>query len=260
MRVPVLRGRGITEQDRDGTPLVVVINETMARRFWPGQDPLGQRIEQWGKSREIVGIVRDAKYRTLGEAPEPFLFLPFLQQFEPDMNLHVRTTGDPASVLPAVRAAAQSIDVSLAVETKLLSEHLGIAFLLPRVGATLLSGFGLLGLALACLGLFGVVSSYVNQRQREIGIRLAVGATRGAIVRQVLVRGLSLTGVGIGVGLLGALVFARLLSTFLYGVSPVDPIVFATTAGVLMMAATAACLVPARRAARLDPVMSLRQE
>lgn len=260
MRMPVLRGRGITEQDREGTPLVVVINETMARRFWPGQDPLGQRIEQWGKSREIVGIVRDAKYRTLGEAPEPFLFLPFLQQFEPDMNLHVRTIGDPASVLPAVRAAAQSIDVGLAVETKLLSDHLGIAFLLPRVGATLLSGFGLLGLVLACLGLFGVVSSYVNQRQREIGIRIAVGATRGAIVRQVLVRGLSLTGIGIGVGLLGALVFARLLSTFLYGVSPVDPTVFATTAGVLMMAAAAACLLPARRASRLDPVVALRQD
>jgi putative ABC transport system permease protein len=262
MGIPIVRGRDFTTADREGARDVAVINESMARRFWPNQDPVGRSIRHASgpESFEIIGVARDIKYRTLGELPAPFLYLPFSQRHNANMHLHVRTAGDPRQVLPAVRQVAQQMDVSLAVDTKLLIEHLGITFLLPRVGASVLAMFGLLGLGLASLGIFGVVSAYVNGRIREIGVRVAIGASRGQVVRLVLGRGMALTAVGIGFGILGGLGFTRLLAGYLYDVNLSDPIVFALTAGLLLAVAALACLLPIRRALAIDPAAALRYD
>jgi predicted permease len=259
MGVPLVRGRAFEERDREGTPQVAIVNETFARRFWPGEDPIGRRIAIGDVAREIVGVARDGKYVSLGEDPAPHYYIPWAQDYESDMVLQVRTA-DPVRLLPQLVAQARALDPELPVEATTIEEHLGFALLPQRLGALVLGAFGAIGALLASLGLYGVVSYLVSQRTAEIGIRIALGASAANVRGLVVRRGMGLTAVGLLVGLLGALLAARLVSGFLFGVSASDPVILTTVSLLFAAVALLASWVPAARAARVDPMRALRSE
>jgi predicted permease len=261
MKMPIIRGRPLTDEDHGGAPGVVVINEAMARAYWPGGDPIGRRITHGGpRELSVIGIVADSKFGSLGERNVPMFFLSALQYPSTDMKLHVRTVGDPAPVLPMVRRAIESMDESLAVDASLLRDEIGIVFVMPRAGATLLSLFGVLGVLLACIGLFGVITQYVNQRAQEIGVRMALGARRREVMALIVRRGVGLTAVGVLIGLPLATLLWRLLSSRLYGVSTHDAVTLASVGVLLMIIGAVASLLPALKASRVDPVTVLRAQ
>ncbi|HYY98875.1 MAG TPA: ABC transporter permease [Pyrinomonadaceae bacterium] len=268
MGIPLVAGRAFTEADKEGVQGVVIVNETLARRFFPGQDPargaVGRRISfqsDSGPWLEIVGVARDGKYWTIGEAPQLFTYSPLAQSYSSTATLVVRADGDPRSLAPAIRAEVSKLDPALPLfDVKTMEEHMGVSLFPARVAATLLGGFGLLALLLAAMGVYGVVSYSVAQRTREIGIRLALGARAGNVLRLVAGRGMALVVAGLVAGLAGALVLTRFMEGVLYGVSATDALTF--TLVVLLLAAVAllACLVPARRASKVDPMVALRHE
>lgn len=262
--IPLLRGRDFGAQDQENSPGVVIINETFAGRYFPNQDPLGRRLSFGGTQGpwlEVVGVVRDAKYLTLGELPTPFVYQSLRQRHESGMVLHVRTGGSPASYLAAVRGEVQAVEKNLPItNVRPMTELLDISLSPARMGALLLGTFGLLALLLAAIGLYGVISFLVSRRTHEIGIRLALGAQRADVLRLILREGMTLVGFGLALGLLAALIATRLLAGFLYGVSATDPVTFGGIVAILTVAALIASLIPARRAARVDPLVAIRYE
>jgi predicted permease len=264
LQIPLLQGRNFTEQDKEGTPDVVIINETMARQLFPGENPIGKRFRIGEKStrpREIIGVARDGKYRTLGESPQSFLFLPQLQNYRPEMTLVVSGRGNVEGIAERVRGEVNKLDARLPVyNIKTVNEHIDFALWGPRTAATLAATFGVLALALAALGLFGVMSYTVAQRTREIGIRVALGASRRNVLKLIAKQGLTLTLIGILIGLTAAFAATRVLSGLLYGVSATDPLTFVAVALLLAVAALLACYIPARRATKVDPTIALRYE
>ncbi|MDQ3687915.1 MAG: ABC transporter permease [Acidobacteriota bacterium] len=264
MNIPVLRGRDFTAQDREGTPGVVVINETFARRYFPDQDPLGKRLSVSGARGpwlEVVGLARDGKYVTLGETPAPMIYQSILQRHETGMTLLIRTNGDPANFAASVRREVQAVEKNLpTTNIRPMTDLLNNSLFAARMGAVLLGAFGLLALLLAAIGLYGVMSYSVARRTREIGIRMALGARGGDVLRLVLREGMALVGFGVLLGLGVALAATRLLVSFLYGVSTTDPLTFAGIAVFLTLIALAASFIPARRATKVDPMVALRYE
>lgn len=272
LRLPIVRGRAFGEHDRPGAHRVAIVNESFVRRYFPGQDPLGRRLSTSGDQGpflEIVGVARDAKYGSLGEAPRPFFYVPFVQDFGLVQSIGsfvpatvlVRTSGDPRSRAAAIRQAVQDLDPTVSLSPpRPLADLLGLSVLPTRVAGLALGAFGAMGLGLAALGLSGVVAQSVAQRTREFGVRLALGAGRGHLVRLALGEGSRLVAIGAGVGLVLALALARAAEGFLYGLSPSDPLTFAGALAVLTLVALGAAFLPARRAGRVDPVASLRSE
>lgn len=261
MGIPIVRGRAIAPGDVDGQPQVVVINETMARRYWPAGDPIGTTIRYGSGPVTIVGIARDGKYSRLSEPPRNYMYLPALQNYRPDLLLHVRSDADPSVLLPAVRAAVRELDPNLALfDVRTVQEHLRISTFLARMAASMLGVFGALGLLLASVGLYGVIAFNAAQRTREIGVRMALGATHAHVVWLVLRDGWVLAGIGIAAGLLLAFGASRLVASQLTGVSGTDPLSFAGTAVLLAAVAAMACVLPARRAAALSAVTALRRD
>jgi predicted permease len=267
MGIPVLAGREFDRQDAEGAPPVVIVNETMARRFWPGpQAALGRRLRLserpnvFGPYYEVVGVVKDIKYRSVGEAPRPFLYVPALQNYRQQMALHLRTAGDPNLLRSAVRDRVLALDKNLLVEVATMRENMATAFLPARVAATVLGLVGVFGLSLAVVGIYGVVSYAVSQRTGEIGLRMALGAESRAILRLVIEQGLKLTLIGVAVGSVLALAFTRFLSGLLVGVSAADPLTFIVVPPLLTAVAIFACWIPARRATKVDPMIALRRE
>jgi predicted permease len=261
MGIEIVRGRGFEPGDRTGARAVAVVNESFARRFWPGENPIGRRIST-GKFgvREIVGVVRDGKYRSLTEESQPHFYQPFAQAYEPDMVLVARASTEARSLLGPLLREAQTLDPELPVEASTMEEHLGLALLPQRIGSAVLTGFGAITTLLAALGLYGVMSYVVSQRTREIGIRVALGA-RGRDVRLlVLRRAFAVTLAGVGLGIAGALATARLLASFLVNVSPSDPTTLLSVTAFFAAVAVLASWLPARRAAAVDPVRALRWE
>jgi predicted permease len=264
MGIALVRGRDFTAPDREGAPGVVLINESFARRYFAGQEPLGRRLSFRGPRGpwlEVAGIVRDSKYRTLGEGPTPFVYQPLAQNHETGMTLLVRAAGDPLALAGVVRREVQALDRNLPVSdlqplTTLLSSSLFPA----RMGAVLLGAFGLLALLLAAVGLYGVMSYSVSRRTREIGVRMALGAQTTDVLRLVLREGMTLVVIGIAGGLVAASAVSRLLQSFLYGISPMDGATFATIPVILAAVALLASYLPARRAAKVDPMIALRYE
>ena len=262
MRIPIVRGRPITEDDKAGGPKVAVINETMAKKFWPGGDAIGKRFHFFGQNEpwaEIVGVARDAKYTFLGEDPQSYIYEAHAQRYSGAQTLIVRTTGNPAPLLVPVERELKTLDpdvplTALATVGKTLNDGLWA----PRAGASLLGLFGLLALILAAVGIYSVMSYSVTQRQREIGIRMALGARRQDVLRMMLGRGMRVVAVGLGVGLLISFALARLAATLLVGISPWDATSFAGAAAVLAAVAMAANFFPTRRAAGIDPTVALR--
>jgi predicted permease len=258
--IPLVRGRAFDQRDRAGAAPVAIVNQSFARRFWPAGDPIGRRIVTGDVTREVIGIARDAKYVSLGEEPQPHYYVPWAQAYEPDMVLQVRTAGDPRALLPALAAQARAIDPDLPVEPITIEQHLGYALLPQRLGAIVLGAFGAIGVGLAALGLYGVMSYIVSQRTAEIGIRMALGATASDVRRLVVRRGMGLTAVGLAIGLAGALAAGRLVAGFLFGVRAADPLILGVVVALFGAVAFAASWIPAYRAARVDPMRVLRAE
>lgn len=261
----LLQGREFTEADREGTPRVAIINEAAAGRYWPGQNPIGRRLYVGGVSvenaREIVGVVRTGRYHTLGEDPKPAFFECFLQDVPSRATLVAHVHTDPQGVLTAIRSATQELDPRLALTTATtLEEHLTLALFPVRTSGLLLGVLGSVALVLAVSGLFGVIAYSVSQRTREVGIRMALGAQRREVQGLVVRQGMRLAGVGVGIGMVVALAATRLLRGLLFGVSPTDPVTFLGIPALLLAVAGFACWLPARRAAKVDPMVALRTE
>jgi predicted permease len=262
MRVPLVGGRGFTAADRDGAPQVAVVNESFAARYWPGQGPIGKRLTAFSGATdiEVVGVARDGKYQTLTEAPLPYIYRPFLQDYE-EMTLHVRVAGDTDSFLPLLRREIRAVDSNLPI-LRLASMRSETAFatLPQRIAATLLGACAALALLLAAIGLYGVVAYAVSRRTREIGIRMALGAGRRAVVRMVLTGSLKIVAIGLAIGFALSLGAGRAVESFLGDVSSADPIALVAAPLIMIACALVASWLPARRAARIDPMKALREE
>ncbi len=254
-------GREFTDFDRPSTAPVVIINDTMARRFWPGQNAVGKALQIDKKDYQIVGVVEAGRYNRLHETVQPYLFLPFTQVFSGECTLFVETAGDPrgmiAAILKATAAVAKNLPIVNAVTLK---ESMRDATAEERSMAELLASLSILGMFLAAVGLYAAVAYLVNRRTHELGIRMALGARRGDVLRLVLAQGLRLSGAGAAVGLAGALAASRLMSRFIYGVTLTDPLSYVASILVAVSVALAACYFPARRATRVDPLVALRYE
>jgi putative ABC transport system permease protein len=263
LRISLLRGRTFAETDAEKSPKVLIINEAMANRFWPEQDALGKRLKLFGDEeyRQVVGVVADSKYNSLTEPRRPFMYLPLLQEYSPQINLHVRTSSEPKAIIAALRGEVQALDPSLpALNIETLTDRIGRSLGGERTQATLLGSGGVLALLLAAVGLYGVMSYSVAQRTREIGIRMALGAGRGNVMGLVLKQGVTLVSAGVVLGLTGAFITTRLLASLLFGVSAKDPLTFAATSATLLIVALLASYMPARRATKVDPIIALRYE
>ena len=265
--IPLVVGRDFDARDRAEGTAVVIVNETLARRFWPGENPIGKRLREFtdrGAPRpwfEVVGIARDSKYATVGEDPKPFMYRPMAQDYTPAGTVMVKTRGNAADALPLVRAAVADIDPNMALFSVMTLDSATSISLLPvKVAATVAGTLGVLALILGAIGLYGVMSYLVRQRTREIGIRMALGAERGTVVGLVTGHGMRWTGIGLVLGLAASFAVAKLIGGFLYGVGPADPTAFVGIALLLIGTAYVACYIPARRASRIDPLVALREE
>jgi hypothetical protein len=262
--IRLLAGRTISTEDRAGVPGVAVINTTLAQRLWPGVPPaevVGRRLETFNNTITVIGVMANGKYASLEEEPRGFGFFPLTQRSIGAASLYVRARGSIAPAIQVVRDELTALDPNVALEQATLLESDIERMLIPqRLGSTLVGAFGIIGLVLATMGLYGVLAYTVAQRLREFGIRMALGARASDVVRLVLRRGLSLVGIGISLGVIGAVVAGYLIRSFLFGSSAVDPLVFAVVPIVLIAVALVASIVPAWRAATADPMASLRAE
>jgi ABC-type antimicrobial peptide transport system permease subunit len=233
----------------------------MAQQFWPNQEAVGRFLRIEGKDCQVVGVVESGKHVYLHDAPEPYMFFPFSQKFDLEAMFFVETTEDSKALAQTILREAQSVDKNLpVVDATTLQEYMRNTLGEERASVSLLGSLSVLGIFLAAVGLYGVVAYLVNRRTHEIGVRMALGARPGDVLRMVLGRGIRLAGLGAGVGLVAALAVARLMSSRLYGVKPFDPLTYAASAAVVVAVALLASYLPARRAAKVDPVVALRYE
>jgi predicted permease len=262
MQIPFVSGRAFDQNDTTSSRLVAIVNEAMARQYWPKRSAIGGRVKVGGQTLEVIGIAKDIKYRDIAEARRPFLYLPFSQQYRSRMTLHVETSGDPASMAAPVLAEIRRLDSGQPVQEVQTLQHFfeeGALFG-NRLIMQLVTVIGLLGLLLAIAGQYGVVSYSVSRQTREIGIRMAVGAGAGDVGRMVLRQGMLLTLAGLLIGGGLAALASSAVATLLVGVSALDPVVYVLIGLLLCAVSLLACYVPARRASRIDPLQALRQE
>jgi putative ABC transport system permease protein len=261
--LPLVRGRAFNAGDREGSPNVAIINEQMAQRFWPGEDPIGKQIglEYPTRMAEIIGVVRDGRFRNYRAPINPCYYVPFSQEYEGTMSLEVRAAGDPMRLVAPVRRQIHDLDEELvAGDVWTLKSFRDAGLGQERTSAALLSGFGVLAVALAGIGLYGVLAFSVARRTHEIGVRMALGASRGNVLKLVTLQGMALTLAGLAAGLIAALGLTRWVASALYGVQPFDPVTFIGSAVVVALVALGASYLPARRAAKVDPMVALRYE
>ena len=260
--IALVRGRTISDSDQPNTPSAVVINETMAKRFWPDQDAIGKRFKFFGQEnfQQVVGIAKDSKYNFIGEDPTPYIYQATTQVYQPQLSLFVRAP-NPQAVIGTVRGEVQQLDRNLPLTGVFtLNDIFDQSLWAPRMGASLLAVFAGLSLVLAVIGIYGVMAYSVSQRTRELGIRMALGASRADVVRLVVLQGLRLTIAGVIVGLAVSFAVTRLVATLLFSVSPTDLLTFIAVPALLALAALGASYLPARRATRIDPMIALRYE
>jgi len=265
MEIPILEGRDFDSHDDDRSPYVMIINETAARHFWPGQNPLGKRlkfVEDVGYSEaEVVGVVRDVKYKELWEKPRPYLFFPVTQAYDPDTTLHVKTSVDPLSLVAAVRRQVQALDANVPTgKITTLDHHLQTQLSQPRLAAWFSGMLGIVALILAASGIYALVAYAVVQRTREIGIRMALGAQKHNVLRLVMGQAMVHVCGGAVAGLILALSFGRLIAGSLHQVSPNSPYILVGITLLLAVVSLLACYIPARRATKVDPMVALRYE
>jgi predicted permease len=261
--IPVRAGRDFDERDRSRVPHVVIVNETFARRHFPGEDPIGRTlITGMGQlPSQIVGVVADVRGTSLNTPPEADYFLPALQRPETFTNILVRTTAAPAAMTGPVREALGTVDPDLPLlEPQALETRIAQTVAARRLALVLLAGFAALALVIASLGVYSVMAYLVAFRTSEIGIRMALGASPGAVMRMVLGQGRRLALAGIAIGIVGALAVSRLLQQALFEVDAGEPLIYAAVSAALLLVAECASFVPARRATRIDPVIALRSQ
>jgi predicted permease len=260
VHIPILEGREFTQDDDQKTPDVVIVDQTAARRFWPGQDPLGKRLRVGGSLSTVVGVAKNSTHTFVNESPEPMVYISYLQHPGYETMVQVKTEGNPADLATAVENAVHEIDTRLPVfDVRSMRESTQMASSLAVIQSALAGMFALIGLVLAVTGIYGVVSYRTQMRTHEIGIRMALGASRIDVMRLVLVQGLWLTGMGLAVGLAFALGLTGLITRLLYGISSNDPLTVVSVVMLLGAMGLLACYVPARRAMRLNPVTAIRE-
>jgi putative ABC transport system permease protein len=266
LNIPMLAGRPFGDRDRESAPDVAIVNETLARRIWGHENPLEKRL-MWRMGRDgtrtatVVGVARDIRGRNLFEAAAPMLYLPMLQTYQPSAVLHIRSSVGHGPLVAGLRDEVHALDRNLPVHSiKPLAEHVTATLTPQRLLAHITTGFGLLALLLAGVGLYGLLAYTVAQRAPEIGIRMALGAQPGAVMRGVVAQGMKVATLGVGLGLAAAFAATRLLKGLLFGVSALDPLTFASGALLLLVVALFACYFPARRSASVDPLMAIRCE
>jgi predicted permease len=263
MRIPLLRGRGFTDSDNDTSTRVAVVNQAMAQRFWPNEDAIGKRFEAKGSIWQVVGIAQNGKYAFISEDQQPFMYLPLKQSFMSMRVLQVRTSNAPEALIAPAQQVIKGIDPGLPIFSLItMNDSLAGAngFMIFRLGAALASCIGALGLIMAAVGVYGVVAFAARQRTREIGIRVALGATRGQVLKLVLRQGVWVVIAGAALGLMATIGISRGIANLLVGVSATDPITFIAATLFLVAVALYACYVPARRAMKVDPMVALRYE
>jgi predicted permease len=260
MQMPIVKGRSFTDQDRAGAPDVAILNETLASRVWAGEEPLGKTFRNGDVTVTVIGIVRDAKYRSLGEAPRGFVYVPFAQRYIGTVSLFVRHTPN-ASMTAPIRQLVANLDPALPIlSSEPMVRHAAVGLFPQRVALWVATSLGAVALLLTLIGIYGVTAYTVAQRTREIGIRIALGSSRGNVLGLIVGQGMRLGVIGVALGIAGAFAATRLLESMLFGVSGSDPIALGAAGGLLLAAALLASWVPARRAARVDPMVALRQE
>jgi predicted permease len=262
MGIPLLAGRDFAPDDREGATLVAIVNDTMASQYWPGQDALGKRLQLPGQKefRQIVGIVKTSNYQSLGETPQSCVYVPLRQHYSESMVLYVRTERNPVQIISALHSEIRNIDPALPIDdirtgTKLIEQALWGA----KIGVGLLGVFGCLALGLASIGLYGIMAYSVNQCRREIGIRMALGASRASVLSLILRRGMTLVICGVGLGLTLSMLLGRVLPRFLYGVGAIELPSLAGASLILLFVAVIACYFPARSASHVDPLVALHE-
>lgn len=261
MKIPLLVGRHFSMHDGSGSPKVAMLNQTLARILWPDENPVGKRIRFKGDSIEVIGVLRDIKGRNLFAAPDPILYLPLFQDYSSATVLHVRTSVPSEQFIATLRREVHALDEDLPVYAiKTLDEHLTATLTPQRLLAHLISGFGVLALLLALIGLYALLAYTVSERTQEIGIRMALGAHRGDVIRLFVIRGMKLAALGVALGLMIGVGLTQLMESLLFGVSPLDPITFTLVPVLLLLSALIACYLPANRGARADPTVALRYE
>jgi predicted permease len=277
MHIPIVEGRNFTEQDNeaDDSPAVMIVNEAFVRHFFASRNPIGHRVHGWGDWFRIVGVAKDSKYHYLSEPATPYFYVPFRQVYRTDMSLafYVRAQSDPASVLTTLRAQTHDLDPNVTVfDAVPLKEYIGASLYPQKVAASLMAVLGGIAVLLAAVGLYSVMAYWVVQRTQEIGVRMALGAQPGHVLRMVVRQGLSLTAFGLLAGLLLAFALSRAVSSVsftnsamgggakLMGDGGADPLIFVAAAAFLCALAAFAAYLPARRAASIDPMKALRTE
>jgi putative ABC transport system permease protein len=262
MGIPLRAGRFFSDRDAASAQPVVIIDESLARSYFPEEDPIGKHINMWNKSREIVGVVGGIKIWTLDRDAIPHIYFSYLQENWWSMSLVVRAqSGDPMKTAPDIRNVLAAIDTNQPIHSfKPLEATVSELVAPQRFTTTLLAGFAMLAALLAAIGIYGVMSYSVTQRTREIGVRMALGAQPGNVMRIVMKRGMILAGAGVLIGLFGAYALTGLITKMLFGVEPTDPATLAAITVLLVAVALVACLIPARRATRVDPIKALRIE
>ncbi len=263
LRIPMREGRDFTDFDRDHAPIVAIINETVARQLWPGQDALHKRftIVQHTEMYEVVGVTADSVINAVGEDPTPIIYRPLRQDYAPATLLVVRTSGAPAPLLSAVRDQVQTLDKAMKLRgLDTIEAQIAQGLWAPQMGAALLSIFGGLALVLAMIGIYGVMSQSVAQRTPEIGVRMAFGAQPGDVLRLIMRQGMWLALSGAGAGVIVSLIIGRWIGNLLFGIQPQDPLTLVSVTAMLSAVALVACYIPARRATRVDPLVALRED
>jgi predicted permease len=261
MQIPLLAGREFTSQDTNGSQPVTIVNQVLAERYWPHQDAIGKWLEAEGQRFTVVGIARTGNYDRLDETPQPFFYMPLFQDYSHNATIHARVSGDPLAFASAVEKTVHELNADLPVcDVAPLNSQVQLASTNQRIAATFVGAFGLLALVLAAVGIYGVIAYTTRQRTHEIGIRMALGAERVDVLRLVLGQGLVLTLAGLAAGIVASLALTRYLKSVLFGVTATDVLTYAGAAFLLCLVSLVACYIPARRAARVDPMEALRYE
>ncbi|HQR36613.1 MAG TPA: ABC transporter permease, partial [Blastocatellia bacterium] len=263
MRVPLAQGRFFDERDKRGEPDTVIINEALAERFWPNQNPLGKRLRMTRKEpwTTVVGVIRDARQFSTEKEPPISVYFPFEQSLARNLHLVVRTTTDPAVMIPAIVREIQTVDPEMpAFDVATMDQRMSDFLARRRFSMVLLGVFAAIAMLLAAVGIYGVMSYSVNQRTHEIGIRVALGASSRDVVRLIIGQGMTLALTGAAIGLVFALALTRFLGALLFGIHAIDPLTFFSVALLLVGVALLACWIPARRATKVDPMIALRCE
>jgi putative ABC transport system permease protein len=267
LNIPILHGRAFLDTDRANGPRVALINETLANRHFPNADPIGKRIKIGGADRpdtpwmEIVGIAKDVRYDGLKGPIDPAYYMPFAQVPQRGQDIVIKTAGDPASLINAVRSEIRAVDADIPLLRVItLEQRMSEAVGEPRFQTTLLAVFSGIALLLSAIGIYAVISYSITLRTHEIGVRMSLGASRSDVLRMVVREGMMLAIVGALTGLVGALALTRFMAGVLFEISPRDPLTFAAVSGIMLGVAFLACFIPARRATRVDPMIALRYE